>query len=160
MNVFQFFVTCKRTNNANNATHYAKLGMKWLESSQHNYYIISPRVIIKAIIIIKHVHKHTCKHVWKDTLQQLRQELMQTQEAPHVSFVQHNQPHLAPPMLGLHCTHFLRHQHPPTPHPLFPTYPRTVRRPWQAWVYCFTLINTPECTTLKKFCIASQWPLA
>ena len=34
--------------------------------------------------------------------------------------------HLAPPMLGLHCTHFLRHQCPSTPHPLFPTYLRTV----------------------------------
>jgi len=38
-------------------------------------------------------------------------------------------PHLAPPMLGLHCTHFLRHQYPSTPHALFPTYPRTVCRP-------------------------------
>jgi len=28
-------------------------------------------------------------------------------------------PHLTPPMLGLHCTHFLRHQYPSTPHPLF-----------------------------------------
>jgi len=37
-------------------------------------------------------------------------------------------PHLATPMLGLHCTHFLRHQYPSTPHPLFPTYPRTVRK--------------------------------
>ena len=39
------------TNNANNATHYVKLGKKRLESSKRNYYIISPRVIIKAIII-------------------------------------------------------------------------------------------------------------
>ena len=52
MNVFQFFIICKRTNNANNATHYVKLGKKRRESSKHNYYIISPRVIIKAIIII------------------------------------------------------------------------------------------------------------
>jgi len=51
MNVFQFFITCKRTNNANNATHYAKLGKKRRESSERNYYIISPRLIIKAIII-------------------------------------------------------------------------------------------------------------
>jgi len=35
-------------------------------------------------------------------------------------------PHFAPPMQGIHCTHFLRHQYPSTPHPLFPTYPRTV----------------------------------
>ena len=35
--------------------------------------------------------------------------------------------HFAPPMQGLHCTHFLKHQYPSTPHPLFPTYFRTVR---------------------------------
>jgi len=51
---------------------------------------------------------------------------MQTQEALHVSFVRRNQSHLAPPMLGLHCTHFLRHQCPSTPHHLFPIYPSTV----------------------------------
>jgi len=50
MNVLQFFIICKRTNNANNATHYVKLGKKRRESSKHNYYIISPRVIIKSII--------------------------------------------------------------------------------------------------------------
>jgi len=37
-------------------------------------------------------------------------------------------PHFAPAMLELHCTHFLRHQHPSTPRSLFPTYPRTVRK--------------------------------
>jgi len=36
-------------------------------------------------------------------------------------------PPFAPPMQGLHCTHFLKHQYPSTLHPLFPTYPRTVR---------------------------------
>ena len=36
-------------------------------------------------------------------------------------------PPFAPPMPGLHCTHFLKHQYPSTPHSLFPTYPRTVR---------------------------------
>jgi len=35
--------------------------------------------------------------------------------------------HFAPPMQGLHCTHFLIHRYPSTPHSLFPTYPRTVR---------------------------------
>jgi len=51
MNVFQFFIICIRTNNANNATHYVKLGKKRRESSKRNYYIISSRVKIKAIII-------------------------------------------------------------------------------------------------------------
>jgi len=57
MNIFQFFITCKRTNNANNTTHYVKLGKKRRKSSKRNYYIISPRVMIKAIIIIKKPHK-------------------------------------------------------------------------------------------------------
>jgi len=51
MNVFLFFITCKRTNNANNATHNVKLDKKRREISKRNYYIISSRVIIKAIII-------------------------------------------------------------------------------------------------------------
>ena len=38
------------------ATHYVKLGQKRRESSKRNYYTISPRVIIKAIIIIMLSH--------------------------------------------------------------------------------------------------------
>jgi len=52
MNIFQFFITCKRTNNANNATQYVKLVKERRQSSKRNYYMISSRVIIKAIIII------------------------------------------------------------------------------------------------------------
>ena len=51
MNVSQFFIICKMTNSTNNATQYVKLGKKKRESSKRNYYIISPRVIIKAIVI-------------------------------------------------------------------------------------------------------------
>ena len=46
-------------------------------------------------------------------------------------------PPFAPPMQGLHCTHFLKHQYPSTPHPLFPTYPKTVRGPWASAVLLF-----------------------
>ena len=46
-------------------------------------------------------------------------------------------PHFAPPMQGLHCTHFLKHQYPSTPQPLFPTYPRTVRGPQASAVLLF-----------------------
>jgi len=46
-------------------------------------------------------------------------------------------PHLAPPMLGLHCTHFLRHLYPSTPHLLFLTYPRTVCGPRVSAVLLF-----------------------
>ena len=51
---------CKRTNNANNATHYVKLGKKRRESSKRNYYIISPGVIIKAIIIKHDLYRTLC----------------------------------------------------------------------------------------------------
>jgi len=64
MNVFQFFITCKRTNNANNATHYVKLGKKRRESSKRNCYIISPRVIINAMsqtpVWRAYLHMHWC----------------------------------------------------------------------------------------------------
>jgi len=53
MNDFQFLITCKRTNNANNAIHYVKLGKQRRESSKHNYYTISSRLTIKAISITK-----------------------------------------------------------------------------------------------------------
>jgi len=68
------------------------------------------------------------------------EELIQTPESSHISPVQRNQPHLASPLLGLHCTHFLRPQCPSTPPPLFQIYPRTVHGPRQAWFYCPTLI--------------------
>jgi len=48
----QFFITCNRTNIANNATYYVKPGKTRLESFNRNYYIISPRVIIKAIVTL------------------------------------------------------------------------------------------------------------
>ena len=54
MNVFQLCIICKRTHNSNNATYYVKLGKKRRESSKRNYYIISPRAIIKAMIIMIH----------------------------------------------------------------------------------------------------------
>jgi len=77
-----------------------------------------------------HIYTHTykmyiCTHTstpWTTARQRPRKELMQTQEALHASCVWRNQSHLAPPILGLHCTHFLRHQYPQT-------YPRTVRGP-------------------------------
>ena len=50
-------------------------------------------------------------------------------------------PHFAPPMQGLHCTHFLKHQCPSNPHPLFPTYPREFADCRQAQFYCSTLMR-------------------
>ena len=54
---FQFLITCKRTNNANNATDKVKLSKKRWKSSKRNYYIISPRVTVKAIIIITRAYQ-------------------------------------------------------------------------------------------------------
>jgi len=51
MNVFKFIIICKRTNNTNNAIQYVKLGKKRRETSNRNYYIVAPRVLMKAIII-------------------------------------------------------------------------------------------------------------
>ena len=51
--IFSFFITCKRSKNANNATHFVKLGKKrraW-ESSKRKCYI-NPQRLIKAIFII------------------------------------------------------------------------------------------------------------
>ena len=107
-----------------------------------------------------HAHMHACAYVcihvthmrmWMyactrastpgtTSPQRQGEELMQTPEPSHISPVQRNQPHLASPMLGLHCTYFLRLQYPSTPPPLFPIYPRTVYAPRQAWFYCPTLI--------------------
>jgi len=58
----QFFITCKSTNNANNATHYMRLGKKRRESSKRNYYIVFPGVMIKAIIIIIHTERKENTH--------------------------------------------------------------------------------------------------
>jgi len=55
MNIFSFSSPAKRTNNANNAnnaTDYVKLGKKRRESFKRNYYIISARMIVKAILIL------------------------------------------------------------------------------------------------------------
>ena len=46
-------------------------------------------------------------------------------------------PHFAPPTQGLHCTHFLTHQCHSAPHPLFPTYSRTVCRPQASAILLF-----------------------
>ena len=99
---------------------------------------------------IQHIHMHTRKHAWNDSgaatargvdadAGSFAHLLCSTQSAT-----------FSTPMLGLHWTHFLRHQYPSTPHPLFLTYPRTVYRQRQTRVYCSTLINTTEYTTLKE----------
>jgi len=98
-----------------------------------------------------HIHTHT-QTIYTFARMQARLEqrrgsdcarswlMMQVQEALHVSFVQDDQPHLAPPTLGLHCTHFLRHQHPSTP---IPSSQHTPEQFWlrRAHFYCSTLMK-------------------
>jgi len=76
------------------------------------------------------------------------EELMQTPEASHISPVQCNQPHLASPMLGLHCTHFLRPQYPSTPRasPL-PNIPQDSSRTTASVVSLPNIDSSPECTS-------------
>jgi len=61
MHVFQFFITCRRTNNANDATHYVKIHKSRRKRSKRNYFIIVPRVMMKAIIIMR--HENNVKHI-------------------------------------------------------------------------------------------------
>jgi len=93
-----------------------------------------------------HIHIYTHTHT-KCTYERTRLERQRGSERarsscrrrkPCTSLSFHAiKPHFAPPMQGLHCTHFLKHKYPTTPHPLFPTYPRTVCRPRASAVLLF-----------------------
>ena len=62
MNVFSVFQHLQK-DKQRKQRHLLKLGKKRRESSKRNYYIISPRVIIKAIIItVNNTHTHTHTH--------------------------------------------------------------------------------------------------
>ena len=49
---------------------------------------------------------------------------------------------------------------PPSPLPNIPQNNLRTTHLGRTWFYCSTLNTTTECTTLKKFRAASQWPLA
>jgi len=55
MNVFQFFITCKRTNSANNGSHYVKLDTKRRESSFQTQLL---HYFSKSDIQSNHHHAH------------------------------------------------------------------------------------------------------
>ena len=101
-----------------------------------------------------HVHTHTHVHIYTHThtictyaCTHARLERRRSSERARSPYKERKlctsssfdaiKPHFAPPMQGLHCTPFLKHQYPSTPHPLFPTYPRTVRGPWTSAVLLF-----------------------
>jgi len=87
---------------------------------------------------IQNVHINARKHAWNDGAAANAREsrCRRRKLCTSLSFDAIN-PHFAPPMQGLHCTHFLKHQYPSTPHPLFPTYPTKVRGPQASAVLLF-----------------------
>jgi len=87
---------------------------------------------------IQNVHINARMHAWNDgaTAKRARSHCRRRKLCTSLSF-DAVKPHFAPPMQGPHCTHFLKHQCPCTPHPLFPTYPRTVRGPRTSTVLLF-----------------------
>jgi len=68
---------------------------------------------------IQNVHMNARKHAWNNSAAANAQGAV----VERGSFAR-----LFRPTQSNHISHFLNHQYPSTPHPLFPTYPRTVRR--------------------------------
>ena len=76
---------------------------------------------------IKNVHMNERKHAWNNGVsERAKSSCRERKLCTSLSF-DAIKPHFAPSMQGLHCTQFLKHQYPSTPHSLFPTLPRTVR---------------------------------
>jgi len=78
---------------------------------------------------LQNVHKNERKHTWNNGGSERARSRCRERKLCTVTSLSFDaiKPHFAPPMQGLHCTHFLKHQYPSTLHPHFPTYPRTVR---------------------------------
>ena len=77
---------------------------------------------------IQNVHMNARKHAWNDgAVANARGAVADVVKLCTSLSFDAIKPHFAPPMQGFRCTHFLKHQYPSTPHPLFLTYPRTVR---------------------------------
>ena len=85
---------------------------------------------------IQNVHMNARKHAWNDGAAANARGAV-ADAGSFARLFRSTQPHFAPPMQGLHFTHFLKHQYSSTPHPLFPTYTRTVRGPRASAVLLF-----------------------
>ena len=112
---------------------------------------------------IQHVHIHTRKHAWNDSSAAIARGadadagssarlFRSTQSTTFSTFNARTSlypfPATPTPL------------NPPSPLPNIPQNSSRTTHLGRTWFYCSTLINTTECTTLKKFCAASQWPLA
>jgi len=114
---------------------------------------------------IQKVHMHAHKHAWNDGAAATAQGADTDAGSPARLFLQvhvrSHQSHSASPMLGLMMISL--YPLPETPIPFnppsyLPNIPQNSSRTThlgRTWFYCSTLINTTECTTLKKFCAAS-----
>jgi len=93
---------------------------------------------------IQNAHMNARKHAWNDgAAANARGAVADTMKLCTSLSFDAIKPHFAPRMQGLRCTHFPKHQYLSTPHPLFPTYPRTIRGPWASAVllFCTDQIN-------------------
>jgi len=87
---------------------------------------------------IQNIHMNARKHAWNDGVAaNVRGAVADAGTFCTSLSFDAIKAHFALPMQGLHCTHFLKHQYPSTPYPLFPTYPRTVRGPRASAVLLF-----------------------
>ena len=86
----------------------------------------------------QNVHMNARKHAWNDgAASNARGAVADTVKFCTSLSFDAIKPHFAPPMQGLHCTHFLKYQYPSPPHPLFPTSSRTVCGPQPGAVLLF-----------------------
>jgi len=94
------------------------------------------------IYIYTHTHTkmYKCTHAstpGTTARQQTREELMQTQGALHISFVRRNQTTFSTSNARTSLYPLPETPIPPNPHLLFPTYPKTVRRPRASAILLF-----------------------
>jgi len=117
------------------------------------------------IHIYTHTHtKRTCKRTqarlkWRCGSERARSRCRRRKVCTSLSF-DTIKPHFAPPMQGLHCTHFLKYQYPSTPHPLFPTYTRTVRTPRASAALLFYIYQMNRVHRSEEAPRNFTWPLA
>jgi len=155
LHTYAYAYICTRTHMRMHDTVHTLKHWHWDPQSMHKYANHTNTHVYKRIHIHIHTHMHihtyihvrtrTHIHMYTHTHPQCTYESMQARlerrrgSERARSCCRHRKPctslsfdaikpHLVSPMQGLHCTHCLRHQYPSTPHPLFPTYPRTVRK--------------------------------
>ena len=112
---------------------------------------------------IQHVHMHAHKHAWNDGVAATAQGADTDTGSPahlfrstqSITFSTSNARTSLYPLPETPIP-----LNPPSPLPNMPKNSSQTTHLGRTWFYCSTLINTTECTTVKKFRAVSQWPLA